>query len=128
MTYKNIAFLLPLLATSLNGGHDGTGKVPQASAVSAIQIPNDPSKGLVCPLQIECGDGMNATVSIAHLLGVTRITVTAGSSKDSTVTSSASADSVTLTIDCDGQPIDITIGTSATSWSAVASCGQVGQE
>lgn len=127
MTYKHIAFLLPLLATSLIGGHLGVWNAPQTSALLASQSLNGPSKGLICPIQFECGDGVSASVSITQQLGLTRITVVAGSSKDSAVVAGASANDVTLTIECDGEDVDLTIGTSASCWSEVTSCNQVGQ-
>ena len=70
---------------------------------------------------------MSASVTITQLLGLSRVTVVAGSSKDSAVVSSGSADNVTLTIECDGEDVELTIGTSASSWSEVSSCNQVGQ-
>ena len=126
MTYKSIAFLLPLLATSSIGGQIGVWEAPQPPAVSASQSSNNPLKGMLCPIQLECGEGMSASVTIAHQLGVTKITVVAGSSKDSAIVSSGSSDSANLTVECDGQDVEVTIGTSASSWSQVASCSQVG--
>jgi hypothetical protein len=128
MTYKHIAFLLPLLATSLGGGQIGAWKAPLPLAVSAPESSQLPIVGLLCPLDLDCGDSMNATVSITQLLGATRITVASGSSRASKVVSGSSSGSVTLTVECDGQDVDVTVGTSASRWSAVTSCGQVGVE
>lgn len=128
MTYKNIAFLLPLLATSSIGGQTGVWKAQNPPANLAISPVNGSQMGLICPLEYECGDGPSASVTISQLLGATRVTVSVGASKDSAIVSSACADSVTLTIECDGKDVDLTIGTSANSWSEVKSCNQVGQE
>jgi hypothetical protein len=128
MIYKHIAFLLPLLATSLNGEQIGVWKVPDPLVEAATQAPFGPSLGLICPLQLECGEGLNASISITQQLGVTKITVIAGASKDFAVVPSSSADSVKLTVECDGQDLELTVGTSASSWSEVASCSQVGLE
>ena len=126
MAYKNIAFLLPLLATSSNGGQIGVWKTPQPSAVLATDSSNNPKMGLICPIELECGDGMSASVTISQVLGVTKITVIAGASKDTAIVPSGSTTNANLTIECDGEDIDLAIGTSASSWSAVSSCNQVG--
>lgn len=126
MSYKNIAFLAAVCATSFNGVQTPVGRAPQNPPNNSYETsqPSGPGLTLVCPVGLSCDDlpsALKVKKPLFTSFVILELTI-GGQTHDQTVPRSSSSD-VTFNVDCEGQSLQVTVSlVNAPAWSHVTTC------
>lgn len=126
MTYKNVAFLLPLLVTSISGGQHGDWKAPQnglSSSSWTSLLP--PGPVVTCVVDPVCGDFASSLTIMIPTTGNVRLKLVVEGKLHTMQKPRSDVSSAEFVVMCDGQQLKLSFQPSGCTWSAIQSCSDV---